>query len=114
MVIVDVSRNDKVETRDAVVIAELVKVVLDEAHGVQPTVIRKDVHVRTKGMAVIHEHCSAALAENDEEVRTGPLPSPEEMGRERHELRFRKIQPFWDAPTPTANVHATAKVHAVH
>ena len=76
VIVVDVSGYDEVELRYAVVFAQLVQMMGDEAHRLHAVVIRTDVHVREESVSVVNEHRLATLAEDDVEVRAGPIASP--------------------------------------
>ena len=68
-----------------------------------------DVHVRPEGVAVIDEQRLAAVAEDDVEVRAGPDAAPEQVARQRDELRLGQEDRLGDA-VAAGDAHAAAQL----
>src|SRR3989304_775359 len=86
---------------------------LDESHGFETLVVRPHVHVWPERVAVVDEHCLAALAQYHVKVGTGPDSAPEQVAWERHEPRLRQEDCLGNA-IPSGDAHAPAEMHAVH
>ena len=79
MVVVDMGGNGQVQGVHAVLLAELLEMVLDEPHDLQPIVVGEGVHVGMEGVAVVDEQRLSRTGEDHVEEGAGPGAPPEEM-----------------------------------